>query len=74
MEHPVLFADTEGSYGTFTMINVAQDKTVIFISQTLSTTIMADRIYMFEQGEVKKEAIQELWIKRKICRDVQSTR
>ena len=30
----------------------AQDKTVIFISHRLSTTRMADRIYMFEDGRI----------------------
>ena len=30
----------------------AADKTVIFISHRLSTTRMADRIYMFDHGEV----------------------
>ena len=38
-----------------TMMNAAQDKTVIFISHRLSTTLMADRIYMFENGEVIEE-------------------
>ena len=38
-----------------TMMNAAKDKMVIFISHRLSTTIMADRIYMFEQGEVIEE-------------------
>ena len=38
-----------------TMMNAAQDKTVIFISHRLSTTIMADRIYMFEKGQVIEE-------------------
>jgi len=30
----------------------AEDKTVIFISHRLSTTRMADRIYMFDQGKI----------------------
>lgn len=38
-----------------TMMDAAQDKTVIFISHRLSTTIMADRIYMFEKGQVIEE-------------------
>ena len=29
-----------------------KDRTVIFISHRLSTTVMADRIYMFEKGEI----------------------
>lgn len=35
-----------------TMLEVAKNKTVIFISHRLSTTCMADRIYMLEKGEI----------------------
>ena len=35
-----------------TMMDAANDKTVIFISHRLSTTIMADRIYMLDRGEI----------------------
>lgn len=34
------------------MLDVARDKTVIFISHRLSSTVMADRIYMLEQGRI----------------------
>ena len=34
------------------MLEVAKDKTVIFISHRLSSTVMADRIYMLEQGNI----------------------
>lgn len=34
------------------MLEAAQDKAVIFISHRLSSTVMADRIYMFENGRV----------------------
>lgn len=34
------------------MLDAARDKTVIFISHRLSSTVMADRIYMLEQGRV----------------------
>ncbi|MBQ6875581.1 MAG: ABC transporter ATP-binding protein [Lachnospiraceae bacterium] len=34
------------------ILNNAKDKTVIFISHRLSTTRMADRIYMFNQGRI----------------------
>lgn len=35
-----------------TMLNLSTDKTIIFISHRLSTTMMADCIYMFENGEI----------------------
>lgn len=34
------------------MLEIAKDKTVIFISHRLSTTCMADRIYMLEKGRI----------------------
>jgi len=34
------------------MLHAAQDKTVVFISHRLSSTVMADRIYMLENGRV----------------------
>ena len=34
------------------MSRAAADKTVIFISHRLSTTVMADIIYMLENGEI----------------------
>ncbi len=37
------------------MLEIAKDKTVIFISHRLSTTCMADRIYMLEKGRIIEE-------------------
>lgn len=34
------------------MLHAAQHKTVVFISHRLSSTVMADRIYMFEDGRI----------------------
>lgn len=34
------------------MINAAKDKTVVFISHRLSTTVNADRIYVMEKGRI----------------------
>lgn len=41
------------------MSRAAQDKTVIFISHRLSTTVMADVIYMLENGEIVESGTHE---------------
>ena len=41
------------------MSRAAQDKTVIFISHRLSTTVMADIIYMLENGEIVESGSHE---------------
>lgn len=41
------------------IIRAAKDKTVIFISHRLSTTVMADKIYMFENGEIVESGSHE---------------
>lgn len=38
-----------------TMLHAAEKKTVIFISHRLSSTVMADRIYMLEKGRIIEE-------------------
>lgn len=42
-----------------TIMNYAQDKTVIFISHRLSTTRMADRIYMLADGSIIEQGTHE---------------
>lgn len=42
-----------------TILNYAQDKTILFISHRLSTTKMADRIYMFSDGELIEQGTHE---------------
>ena len=42
-----------------TLMSVAHDKTIIFISHRLSTTVMADRIYMLENGEIIEQGTHE---------------
>lgn len=41
------------------MAKAAEDKTVIFISHRLSTTVMADEIYMLENGEIVEHGSHE---------------
>ncbi|WEK56222.1 MAG: ABC transporter ATP-binding protein [Candidatus Cohnella colombiensis] len=41
------------------MLDAAKDKTVIFISHRLSTTRMADRIYMLEHGQIIEEGTHD---------------
>lgn len=41
------------------MLEAAENKTVIFISHRLSTTRLADRIIMLEQGEIVEEGTHE---------------
>lgn len=42
-----------------TMLEAAKNKTVIFISHRLSTTMMADKIYMLENGEIIEQGSHE---------------
>lgn len=46
------------------LMDLAEDKTVIFISHRLSTTRMADRIYMLEDGAVIEEGSHEELMRR----------
>ena len=41
------------------MARAADNKTVIFISHRLSTTVMADVIYMLEKGEIVEQGTHE---------------
>ena len=41
------------------MAKAADEKTVIFISHRLSTTVMADEIYMLEKGEIIEHGSHE---------------
>lgn len=42
-----------------TMLEAAKNKTVIFISHRLSTTCLADKIYMLENGEIIEQGSHE---------------
>ena len=41
------------------IFNYSVDKTLIFISHRFSTTISADKIYLFEDGEIKEQGTHE---------------
>ncbi|WMJ23743.1 ABC transporter ATP-binding protein [Paludicola sp. MB14-C6] len=47
-----------------TMRNLDSEKTVIYISHRLSTTRMADRIYMLENGEIIEEGMHDELVKQ----------
>lgn len=47
------------------MLNAAENKTVIFISHRLSTTRLADRIFMLENGRIVEQGSHEELLKRK---------
>ena len=46
------------------ILEYAEDKTVIFISHRLSTTRMADRIYMFDSGRLSESGSHDELMKR----------
>lgn len=41
------------------MINLGKDKTLIFISHRLSTTVKADKIYLFDNGKIVESGTHE---------------
>ena len=60
MDEPSSALDPISEYELNRAINeYASDKTVIFISHRLSTTRMADRIYMFSEGELSETGNHE---------------
>lgn len=46
------------------MLQATKDKTVIFISHRLSTTRLADRIYMLEEGHIVEEGSHDSLLKK----------
>ena len=49
---------------TKTIEAAAKDRTVIFISHRLSTTRMADRIYLFDGGKITEQGSHEELMKQ----------
>lgn len=53
LDEPSSALDPLSEYEVFqNMLKACQGKTVIFISHRLASTVMADRIYMFEEGRI----------------------
>ena len=46
------------------MLSAAKDSTVIFISHRLSTTRIADKIYMLENGKIVEQGSHEELLKQ----------
>jgi len=60
MDEPSSALDPVAEYNLNQMIlSYAENKTVVFISHRLSTTRMADRIYMFDKGELIEQGTHE---------------
>lgn len=60
MDEPSAALDPDSEYElNRLMMNSAFDKTVIFISHRLSTTRMADRIYMMDGGEIVEQGTHD---------------
>lgn len=47
------------------MYEMAEEKTVVFISHRLSTTMRADRIYVLKEGEIVEEGTHRSLLKNK---------
>ena len=46
------------------IMKACEEKTVIFISHRLSSAVLADRIYLFENGEIVEQGTHEELIKQ----------
>lgn len=65
MDEPSASLDPDSEYElNHLMMNSALDKSVIFISHRLSTTRMADRIYMMAGGEIVEEGSHDQLMKK----------
>lgn len=53
LDEPSSALDPISEYNLYhSMLNAAREKSVVFVSHRLSTTRIADKIYMFEKGEI----------------------
>ena len=60
LDEPSSALDPIAEYKMYdTMLKACENKAVIFISHRLSSAVLADRIYMLEQGEVVESGTHE---------------
>ena len=60
LDEPSSALDPMSEYEIFeNMLKACEGKTVIFISHRLSSTVMADKIYMFEEGRILEQGSHE---------------
>jgi len=65
LDEPSSALDPVSEYEMFNnMMKVCKDKTVIFISHRLSSAIMADKIYLLENGEIIEQGSHEELMKK----------
>ncbi len=65
LDEPSANLDPVAEYAlNHSMVKAAEDKTVMFISHRLSTTVMADEIYMMENGEIVEQGSHEELMKQ----------
>ena len=67
MDEPSAALDPEAEYELNHILAESKDRTILFISHRLSTTRMADRIYVFDKGKVAESGSHdELMLKNGI--------
>lgn len=65
LDEPSSALDPVSEYEVFeNMMKACEGRTVIFISHRLASTVMADRIYLFEEGQIVEEGSHEELMKR----------
>ena len=66
LDEPSSALDAESEYELFQNIKeINKDKTVIYISHRLSTTVSADKIIVFDNGSVVEEGTHDELMKNK---------
>ena len=64
-DEPSSALDTVAEYRMYeNILQECEDKTVLFISHRLSTAVLADRIYLFENGEIVEQGSHEMLMRQ----------